>query len=432
MPDSIIYWPFVAITSLIAAVVMIVVWRANTSIPGVREWAFGFVLAVAGMVGFMVRDLGAPLVISVFFGNLLVNGAYYAGILGGAKFLRIRADNIHKFFVISISVCMAVMVFFTVADDMLMVRVAVAAAFLSVCDAFGAWMFWSRSKEQRSLANGIIVVGFGGHGLVSLARAIWAGAEAIGMPLAGTSAVMDMANLSTVATPVLLAMGYLAVSNERLLNQAQTQAERDPLTGINNRRAFMTVADHVCKQRIRDRTALSLLMLDLDHFKAINDTHGHGVGDDVLCHVVQGVSAVLRNNDVFARYGGEEFVVLLPNTGGRAALAVAERIRQAVQVSPFRTRDGRIIGVTGSIGLVSIPAEVEGPPVDRLIDWADQALYAAKAGGRNRVHTAEGEPAGALAGQARTRGRGRPHSPLVVPTPPPAPPTALPCGRLRS
>lgn len=172
------------------------------------------------------------------------------------------------------------------------------------------------------------------------------------------------------------------------------QTVRDPLTGLYNRRALMA--------RLRQTTAnpqvghCALLMLDLDHFKAVNDQHGHQVGDLVLQDVARVIQAAIRDDDLPVRYGGEEMAVLLPRTSKRGALKVAERIRQRVAESTLTLPDQTTLKVTTSIGVALFPADA--PRADALIAAADEALYAAKHLGRNQVcylnERAPGSPGG--------------------------------------
>jgi two-component system cell cycle response regulator len=168
--------------------------------------------------------------------------------------------------------------------------------------------------------------------------------------------------------------------NQRLVMLAQT----DPLTKLLNRRAL---TDRLAAEMERVRrydSALSLLLIDLDHFKSINDTFGHLAGDDVLSEVALTLQRGVRAVDVVARYGGEEFVVVLPETAPAGASAFAERLRETVESQVFLQQRGVPIRLTTSIGVATFPGfGVES--VDDLFAAADQALYRAKAEGRNRV-----------------------------------------------
>jgi diguanylate cyclase (GGDEF)-like protein len=167
---------------------------------------------------------------------------------------------------------------------------------------------------------------------------------------------------------------------ERRLHEA---ARTDPLTGVANRRRFLEVFTREFERARRYGTALACVILDLDHFKKINDQFGHIVGDRVLVAAAQAFKASLRATDTIARWGGEEFVVLLPQTDVAGAEAVAERCRQSLE-EVVLAAGGERISVTVSVGVAGYPQPAFDSP-DALLKSADDALYRAKSGGRNRV-----------------------------------------------
>jgi len=170
------------------------------------------------------------------------------------------------------------------------------------------------------------------------------------------------------------------------LNKAKLMSETDDLTNTLNRRGFAIVADRLFGQAIRYGRSVSVLAVDCDNLKDVNDAIGHEAGDRLLKFIVRGIQGQLRSTDVLARYGGDEFIVLLPETPAAGALDVAERIRDAVASSTLRV-DGRDVATTVSIGAATYPEE--GRTLDALLANADRAMYQAKLAGRNRVHGRE-------------------------------------------
>ena len=167
-----------------------------------------------------------------------------------------------------------------------------------------------------------------------------------------------------------------------LLYRAATQsALRDPLTGAGNRVAMEQTLQREIDMSRRHAQPLSVLMLDIDHFKRVNDDHGHGAGDDVLRAIAASIKAQLRNVDMVFRYGGEEFLILLSNTGREAAAMVGERLRRATQSEEYFA-DGQLIEITVSLGCSTL---LPGESADSLLRRADSALYVAKREGRNRL-----------------------------------------------
>jgi diguanylate cyclase (GGDEF)-like protein len=169
--------------------------------------------------------------------------------------------------------------------------------------------------------------------------------------------------------------------------QLQAQAVTDELTGLPNRRELMRELRVQVTRAHRSGAPLSLLMFDIDHFKRVNDTHGHQAGDAVLVRVAEVVEEVRRAADRPGRYGGEEFCLVLPDTDTAGATALAERLRAAIEATPFAPASTRRLSVTVSVGVARLTPEMRAR---ELIKAADRALYAAKAGGRNRVVLAEG------------------------------------------
>ena len=169
---------------------------------------------------------------------------------------------------------------------------------------------------------------------------------------------------------------------EDLQAQLREQANRDPLTGLYNRRYLDETLGRELAQARRSGNNLSLLLLDIDHFKRINDNFGHPAGDAVLHHSGTLLQALSRQSDLVCRYGGEEFLLLLPGTGPAGAREQAEKIRRSMESRPVAFED-RWIDVRASIGVATVNPDIDTP--ETLIGRADRALYAAKKAGRNQV-----------------------------------------------
>lgn len=167
--------------------------------------------------------------------------------------------------------------------------------------------------------------------------------------------------------------------------QVEQELERlamtDPLTGLFNRRHFFTQAELFLQQAVRQGEELTVMMADLDHFKSVNDTYGHSLGDSALCAAAHRLHDNLRTTDLLGRYGGEEFIILLPKTGFALACHLADRLLGAIHDTPV-TVQGKKISLSLSLGLAQLNPATSS--LDQLIGLADQALYLAKQGGRNR------------------------------------------------
>ncbi|HWD01432.1 MAG TPA: GGDEF domain-containing protein [Amycolatopsis sp.] len=209
----------------------------------------------------------------------------------------------------------------------------------------------------------------------------------------GTIATILLVNIP----PAIVILVLVTVLGNRLaeINQLQSEARTDPKTGIFNVRGWSESADRALTRAVRGNETLALLMIDLDHFKWINDTYGHPAGDDVLRTVAQTLDDITRPKDIIGRFGGEEFLILLPDVDQTAAKVTAERIRTAIADQQIVTTDkrggrARITGRTTSIGVALLGPD--GTTVEQLLHAADAAVYAAKEGGRNQVRFADTEP----------------------------------------
>jgi diguanylate cyclase (GGDEF)-like protein len=171
----------------------------------------------------------------------------------------------------------------------------------------------------------------------------------------------------------------VAISHARLFRQMELQAITDPLTGLFNHRYFQMSLEREMKFTDRTGEPLSLVLLDIDDLKRINDRHGHLIGDAAILHIGKTMKQTVREIDICARYGGEEFVIILPRTNCESALSVAERLREAI-AAKLLPKIGR---VTASLGVASYPDAATDKK--ELIDKADQAMYLAKSAGKNRV-----------------------------------------------
>ncbi len=184
--------------------------------------------------------------------------------------------------------------------------------------------------------------------------------------------------------PVIIAALTLNLVNERLVGRLRALAHTDELTGALSRRALRERAPALLARQRAGGRLVAALMVDIDHFKGVNDRHGHPAGDAVLQRTAHLVEMNLRSDSMVTRYGGEEFAVLLPVTGLDEARAAAERLRKAIEADVVEF-DGARIGVTISVGLALV---ADGEPLDAALTRADKALYRAKNAGRNRVDIA--------------------------------------------
>lgn len=187
------------------------------------------------------------------------------------------------------------------------------------------------------------------------------------------------------AAEALAAILVHPIRNALMYHEAVNASVRDPLTGVNNRSNFREVLDREVELSRRHGAPLSLIMMDVDRFKSINDEHGHIAGDMALKSIANCMLACIRDSDILFRYGGEEFCIALANTNLAGARKLAERVRRALEILVVRTSGARL-HVTASFGVATLGSDDDAA---NLVDKADQSLYRAKALGRNRIATQE-------------------------------------------
>lgn len=254
-----------------------------------------------------------------------------------------------------------------------------------------AWILWRHAEPELRPASTVLALFQLTSALILVARVAWE----LGIVIPndkvahgdlGGDPTTPLALLLRCCVTFILTMGYLWMLGRRLETRLNRLARQDPLTRVANRRALSEAGQKAMGRARRQGTPLAVLMIDVDHFKAVNDRWGHGTGDRLLTAVAGAIGGALRSSDLLGRVGGEEFAVLLPEAGMDAATGVAERIRKTVEALVVDSDQGPVT-CTISAGVAQFDTQ---PHWDRLIDDADRALYRAKTGGRNRVETATG------------------------------------------
>jgi diguanylate cyclase (GGDEF)-like protein len=192
---------------------------------------------------------------------------------------------------------------------------------------------------------------------------------------------LRLINITIFISATLLISLFYAKINLDIRKQLENASTTDQLTGLHNRRLFIHLAELEITKIRRQRSTLSLIMLDIDDFKNINDQHGHNCGDDVLKHIAQMIRETVRPEDIASRWGGEEFIVLLPGTNIKQARTVADRIRERIANDPLRYRD-EALTITVTLGITS--CNNPDMPLDELTEQADYAMYLGKAKGKNQ------------------------------------------------
>ncbi|WCE28675.1 GGDEF domain-containing protein [Vibrio sp. SCSIO 43137] len=372
-----------SLTQLACALVFGLVWYRNRQIEGLGEWACGRFILFAAFLLLAFRE-STPLMFSVLLGNGLAITGLYIVWLGNARFMQRKFANTHLTFMTLLAVTMVLFAVLAQIDNGYLLRVVITSSLIALYAALSVVVFLPAYRKGDKPLVKLMICAYILLIIVHLLRVSFYLVGFGGTALSSAGTVTAYTIVGDLFVSFLIVMISLAFVVEFLLRELQHAAERDLLTGAYNRRAFYTIADNMFARAKRERASVSVLSIDLDYFKKINDTYGHNAGDKVLKSFVVTCQQLLRTPDLFARYGGEEFIVVLSDTRAQNAIKIAERIRSRFeQISPIRSiKAGE---VTCSIGVASVEELADDDSINQLIEQSDQALYHAKMSGRNRV-----------------------------------------------
>lgn len=320
-----------------------------------------------------------PDVITVLLANVLVIASYNLGYLGFCQFFNRR---VNPWFVITPVV--VILVIFSIFIDNFFIRATTLGLISAIQYLIQFLLVLSIKENAINRSKPILLSGYGLIIILFSARAIYMMANPNGIQsLLDPMWLNTLTLFATIPSILFIALGVLLMISDRLLEENRELATRDSLTHIFNRRTFSDLAVRELARAARNDHVTSLLMLDIDHFKVVNDTYGHPVGDQALIHIVKIIKDSVRMQDLYGRWGGEEFVVLLAETDSSEALQIAERLRQRIADSTLMINN-HSIKMTISIGIATLPGS-DKPDLDRMIEQADKAMYDAKHAGRNCV-----------------------------------------------
>ena len=372
------------ITAALCVVMLFVLGSlARSGIAGVRAWSAANLLAFVALLLYAGRGM-LPGLLTVEGANGLLALSIATIYVGFRQFFGQAVP--YRLLAAGWLATVAGVAFFHYALDAIAMRTVVVSVFHGLlCAAIGVTILRSRSRARARypchFTAGVALLLAAAHLGRGLMYALQADMQAA--VYQATTWNLVFLSIGTLVLP-LLTMGAVMMVHDRLLAEADDRANRDYLTGAWTRRALFQMAEHELRRARRHRHPISLLVLDVDRFKQINDSHGHAEGDRVLVDLVRRVAAMVRDIDCFARLGGEEFALLLPHSDTAAAMQVAQRLRQLLE----QPEPGALplTAYTVSVGVATL-AEEEGFSV--LLGRADAALYQAKHAGRNRVRLAE-------------------------------------------
>lgn len=352
------------------AAILLLLHRLHRETPGPASWAMGATCIAAGAFLDLIHPLPFPEA-AILLANWLVVSGYALVLVGMRDFCGYAPRPMLMLGLASLTL-LPMFAMQEIEGDFAARCVLVSAIMGCFSIAIAATLEGSEGVAQRITA-GVFSV----NAVVHFLYGAWVLALPIGVAGLDDARVIDMFLVWTIGLTVATGAALTLMISEHLRDELLRQASHDPLTDLLNRRGFDLVADKLFATRSRDMHPFSVMMIDLDHFKRVNDTRGHETGDRVLVHVSRTLANHLRAEDVFARWGGEEFVVLMPNCAPNQAREAAQRLRAALALHPSEPK------VTISVGTAS--SDGEDSTLTELQRRADAALYQAKRQGRDRA-----------------------------------------------
>lgn len=371
--------------TLLTYALLLFSWRSlpRTVRPSLRWWLGGLLLEAVGFMLFALRGT-VPDWISIVAANTFISFGLSCTAISLRSFYGMPVRRRELFGLSALTGLLALALTSVQPNPhWRVVGLALLTALLTGSSASAVFRH-KRAVDEVARLTGLLFV------LATLGILARAGQEAfwpawVSDPISGSPSNLPFLGV-LLLLPVLSTVGFLLMCTERGQQQLESAARTDYLTGIFNRRAIEDLAARAISAARRHGAPLSVVSLDVDHFKRVNDQYGHEAGDNALIEVVRRMREIMRAEDLVGRQGGEEFVVLMPDIGLDNARRAAERLRASFEDRPLLISDGeRRVGVslTVSVGVATLePADQQ---FSHLLRRADRAMYAAKAAGRNRV-----------------------------------------------
>lgn len=371
------------VLSATSALVMLFLRSSLSNARGLFSWALSNALFASGFLLLTSGYISWPDILNTLAANLLIDGGAIMAYVAVLQFLNRPMSHLWLIAPTIILSAVEIALFLRHGANMNMM-VSLGALARAVVTIGAGWQLLRHADPHIRPASTISAVfHFMWAAMLFTRIGWWAGSQYDKVEWDPTTPYSLMARivLTFVVTP-----SYLWMVTRQLDQKLREQAQQDALTGIANRRVMWDCGQKaVGTAQKKKQKSVGLLMLDVDHFKSVNDRFGHGVGDQVLVGIAGILTRQLRSHDVVARVGGEEFMVLLPETEQEPAMAIANRLRAAVEQVPFPLDGGGTLYCTVSIGLSLFDRDAMS--WDGLVLAADKALYCAKRMGRNRIET---------------------------------------------
>ena len=362
--------------------------RIHPSFRGFQSLGFSYLLLSLGFILFGLREYISDF-FSIILANALIISAFSLLIMGTLKFLKFERYPFNKISIALICIMIILFIYFTYFEVNVNARVIVISCLIASLSIFAGYKVLTNKDKIILTFTRLLGFAFIYCAIVFSIR-IYLTIDEPQLNNFMNAGTIHAFSLIALQLVVIMSSFTLTISaSQQLAHKLTIQATVDSLTNVYNRRAFDEFANKSVLRAQREKTPMSVILMDIDLFKKINDRYGHQIGDKVLKEFSLRLKNCLREYDILARYGGEEFSLLLPDTDSTTAMIIAEKLRDTIAQPVFCLENENNLKVTASFGVATFQGE--NINYQLLLTCADQALYNAKGSGRNcvKLHSAE-------------------------------------------
>jgi len=357
--------------------------RMHPAFNGFRHIGLGHLSIAAGFLLIGMRSIVSDWISIVAANTVIIIGVTSMGI-GVLNYLAIAYQKFKNLSFVLIGLGLICFYFYSFVQPNINIRIIIISVILAtLCLYLANSMRGKKLKVENPFVN-VVKYTFVFSGLVFAFRGIWTTQE---LPIVSFMDAGLVHGASLVVFQIMAVVTSFLMSwsaSIRLEKSLEVKAMIDPLTQLYNRRALEELAFKELSRCERIQSPLAVILMDIDHFKQVNDNYGHLSGDEVLTQIARRIENKIRKNDILARYGGEEFIILLPHTHGADALKIAKKLKDIISKDPFPlSKIQRALVLTASFGVTGVSGQTQD--WQSIVERADNALYLAKAGGRNQV-----------------------------------------------
>jgi diguanylate cyclase (GGDEF)-like protein len=370
------------LVSLSFGICLILYANNYAQFKGIKTLGYAFIVSCSGFLLIVLRNY-IPDFLSIIMSNVLLVLSMGLIHLGLAVFYEFNVKPIKQLhFVMLISMLMSSL-FFTFVENDTNIRIVIISLILSIQCLFIMLSLLIAHQLNHHKANLMMAIAYLLFGIFFTLRVLVTISEKPLVDFMNAGLLHSLSIIVYQFIVIITSFGLVWVVGHKIQNRLKNEATHDPLTGVFNRRALEEILSVEHSRSLRNQSPLSVVMLDIDYFKHLNDRYGHSVGDQVLVLIAGILVKNTRDYDSVARFGGEEFIILLPSTQADKAKKVAEKLRAKIEQHNYSVENKQKIEITASFGVTSCDLAEEAWL--NVLERCDKALYLAKESGRNKV-----------------------------------------------